>query len=273
MLAISNCRSLWPRIPRVFLRVPGNVLLRLVFVTTLAGFGFSNSARGGEAETGRARFVARLQELLEAAQKRHLAEPTNAVAAWEFARACFERAEYPTNDTERAVLAQQGIATCRQLLSRQIRIAPVHYYLAMNLGQLARTKKLGALRIVDEMEREFKAARQLDEHLDFAGPDRNLGLLYFEAPAFASVGSRSKARQHFQRAAEVAPDFPENRLNLAEAYLKWSDHKGAAHELKALEKLWPAAQANLTGEDWAASWSSWEKKLKWTRKTIEDRAK
>jgi tetratricopeptide (TPR) repeat protein len=248
-------------------------LLCLVFVTTLAGFGFCNSARGGEAEIRRARFVARLQELFEAAQKRHLAAPTNAEAAWEFARACFDRAEYPTNDTERAVLAEQGIATCRQLLKRQIGTAPVHYYLAMNLGQLARTRKLSALRIVDEMEREFKAARQLDEQLDFAGPDRNLGLLYFEAPAFASVGSRSKARQHFHRAAELAPDFPENRLNLVEAYLKWSDNKGAAHELKALEKLWPMARTNFTGEAWAESWPDWETRLKRTRKTLEDRAK
>jgi tetratricopeptide (TPR) repeat protein len=208
-----------------------------------------------------------------AAQKRFLADPTNAVAALEFARACFDRAEYPTNDTQRANLAEQGIAVCRQLLARQTKSAPTHYYLGMNLGQLARTKKLSALRIVDEMEREFKAARQMDEHLDFAGPDRNLGLLYFEAPAFASVGSRSKARHHLQRAVELAPDYPENRLNLAEAYLKWGDNKGATRELMALEKLWPITKTNLTGEDWAGSWYSWERKLKWTRKTIEDRAK
>ena len=250
-----------------------NVLLRLLYVTTLAGFGFSNSLCGGEAEVKPASFAARARDIFARAQKRRLAEPTNAVAAWEFARACFDRAEYATNDTERVIVADQGIAACRRLLARQTGSAPAHYYLGMNLGQVARTKTLGALRIVDEMEREFKAARQLDEHFDFAGPDRNLGLLYYEAPAFASVGSRSKARQHLQRAVELAPDFPENRLNLMEAYLKWADHNGATRELKALEKLWPKAQTNFTGEAWAASWSDWEARLKRARQTIKERAK
>ena len=228
---------------------------------------------GGEAEVKPASFAVRAREIFAAAQKRHLAEPTNAVAAWEFARACFDRAEYATNDTERVIIADQGIAACRRLVARQTGSAPAHYYLGMNLGQLARTKTLGALRIVNEMEREFKVTRQLDERFDFAGADRNLGLLYFEAPAFASVGSRSKARQHLQRAVELAPDFPENRLNLMEACLKWADYNGATRELKALEKLWPKARTNFTGEAWAGSWSDWETRLKRARKTSEERAK
>ena len=71
----------------------------------------------------------------------------------------------------------------------------------------------------------------------------------------------------------MAPDFPENRLNLMEAYLKWADNNGATHELKVLEKLWPKAQTNFTGEAWAASWSDWEVRLKRARKTIKERAK
>jgi hypothetical protein len=49
------------------------------------------------------------------------------------------------------------------------------------------------------MEAEFKLARELDESFDYAGPDRNLGRLYFMAPSIASVGSRAKARAHFAR--------------------------------------------------------------------------
>src|SRR6266516_3181664 len=241
MLAISNCRSLRPRVPRVSVRVSRQVLRRLLFVTTLAGFGFGNSVCGEEAEVKPPSFAVGAREIFAAAQKRHLAEPTNAVAAWEFARACFDRADYATNDTERVIIADQGIAACRRMLARQTGSAPAHYYLGMNLGQLARTKTLGALRIVNEMEREFKVTRQLNKRFDFAGADRNLGLLYFEAPAFASVGSRSKARQHLERAAELAPDFPENRLNLIDVYLKWADNKSATRELKALETLWPKA--------------------------------
>ena len=75
----------------------------------------------------------------------------------------------------------------------------------MNVGQLADTKRnLSGLRMVKDMEREFLAAQSLDARFDFAGPDRNLGLLYEEAPVIVSVGSRSKSRQHLEKAAELA---------------------------------------------------------------------
>src|SRR6185436_10210107 len=100
MLAISNCSSLRPRIPWVC----GSVLSRLFFLTALAGFGFIFSAWGGESDATPANFVARAREIFAAAQKRYAAEPTNAVAAWEFARAAFDRAEYATNATERVII-------------------------------------------------------------------------------------------------------------------------------------------------------------------------
>src|SRR5204863_9133981 len=98
-----------------------------------------------------------------------------------------------------------------------------HYYLGMNLAQLAQTKMLGALKIVTQMEREFSIVRDLDEEFDQAGADRNLGLLYRDAPAIGSIGSRGKARQHLEHAVKLAPPSPENRLNLIETYLKWGE--------------------------------------------------
>ena len=187
-------------------------------------------------------------------QQRIADDPTNHLAIAEFARAAFERAEFSTNDTERAALAVQGIAASRRLVASDPKSASGHYYLGLNLGQMARTKLLGALRIVDEMEREFKLARTLSERLDHAGPDRCLGLLYFEAPVIGSVGSRTKARKHLERAIELAPEFPPNRMNLAEAYLKWREKNLLKRELEALEKLWPRAKLNLPDADWPA-WS------------------
>ena len=142
----------------------------------------------------------------------------------------------------------------------------------MNLGQLARTKTLGALKIVDEMEREFKMARALDEHFDHAGPDRNLGLLYLEAPRIASIGNRSKARQHLLKAVELAPDYPDNRLNFGEACLRWGDYHLAKRELEALEEIWPSSRAKFSGPDWEASWLDWEQRLKWLREKVEEQA-
>jgi tetratricopeptide (TPR) repeat protein len=203
----------------------------------------------------------RAQEVLFTAQKAYEAQPTNSVMAWQFARAAFDRAEFATNDTERAGLAVQGIGTCRKAIAADPKSAPAHYYLGMNLGQLARTKLLGALPLVDEMESSFKTARQLDEQFDYAGPDRNLGQLYFQAPGWpASVGSQSKARKHLERAVELDPGYPENRLNLAFGHLKWRDKKPLQRELESIEKLWPVAKTNFTGAEWDAAWLDWQQR-------------
>ena len=212
-------------------------------------------------------------EQLRAAETKHAEQPREPEGAWRFAQATFDLAEFATNHHERAELAQQGIAACRAALPGASTNAPLHYYLGMNLGQLARTKSLGALKIVPEMEREFIQAQALDEHFDFAGPDRNLGLLYCEAPTIGSVGSRSKARLHLRQAARVAPEYPENRLNLIETMWKWGDRREARSEMAALEAAWDRARETFSGPQWAPNWADWKKRREKMAHKIEDAAK
>jgi hypothetical protein len=185
------------------------------------------------------------------------ADSANSTNTWQFARACYDAANFATNATERALIANQGIAACRQLIARAPKSAPGYYYLAMNQGQLARTEFLGALALVKQMEREFKTAVALDADFDFAGPERNLGLLYLQAPRVGSIGSKRKAREFLERAVKHAPDYPENYLNLIEAYLKWDEPDHARAELNALNGIWSKAQTNFTGVAWAESWDEW----------------
>ena len=192
-------------------------------------------------------------------------------AARQFARACFDFADFATNNTERATLAIQGIAACRQLLAQHPKSAPGHYHLGMNLGQLARTEILGALKIVKQMEVEFKTADNLDTHFDYAGPARCLGLLYRDAPGWpTSIGSRHKAREWLERAVQLAPDYPENHLNLVESRLQWNDRTGAKNELKTLDVLWPSAQTNLPGQAWEPSWNDWSTRRDAARKKLDE---
>jgi hypothetical protein len=207
----------------------------------------------------------RAEAIYRAAQAEYESSPTNSATALEFAHACFDWAEFAVKDSQRAHLADEGIAASHVVLAANTNSASGHYYLGMNLGQLARTKSLGALALVDDMEAEFKAARALDEHLDHAGPDRNLGQLYYEAPSIASIGSRSKARTHLRRALELAPDYPENRLNWIEACIHWHDTKSAREELETLEAGLAAARQKYAGPAWAAAWVDWDKRLEAVR--------
>jgi tetratricopeptide (TPR) repeat protein len=198
---------------------------------------------------------------------------TNDDAAWKFARACFDLADCATNDTQRATIARQGIAACQKLLARDTNSGPAHYYLAMNEGQLAQAEapSLASYRLVRQMEREFKAAADLDPSLDYAGPERGLGLLYRDAPGWPfSIGSRRKARDWLERAAKLAPDFPENRLTLAESHLRWNDPADARKQLDALAALWPSARTNFIGEAWEQSWADWSARRDAARKKLAE---
>jgi tetratricopeptide (TPR) repeat protein len=203
------------------------------------------------------------------AKARFHREPANPDAAVQFGRACFELAECATNRTQRAEIANQGIAACRQAVTRSSNSAPAHYYLGLNLGELARTKGFSALGLVTAMRKEFDLARTIDQRIDYAGPDRNLGQLYRDAPPFLSVGNRPEAERRLRSAVTLAPDFPDNHLELIEAFLKWGQLDNARRQLSALQAAWPAARAKLTGPAWAASWADWETQTRQFKKQAE----
>jgi hypothetical protein len=219
-------------------------------------------------------FAAQTEAEFHRAQKQFQSNTNDVTAAWQFARASFDFADFATNGAERAAIARQGIAACRQAIARASNSAPAHYYLGLNQGQLARAETLGALRLVRQMEREFKTAAGLDGGFDYAGPERSLGLLYRDAPGWpTSIGSRRKALEWLKKAEEIAPAFPENHLNLLESYLQWHEPAGAKRELQELDALWPAARTNLARPKWDQSWADWSARRDAARKRLDETSK
>jgi hypothetical protein len=214
-------------------------------------------------------FSGRAEKEFIRAQAQFAANTNDLTAAWQLGRAAYDWADFAQNDRDRETIATQGINACRAALALNPKTAAAHYYLAMDLGQLARTKLLAALKIVHEMESEFLIAENLDPHFDFAGPARNLGLLYHEAPAIGSIGSKRKAREWLRRAAQSAPDYPENRLNLIEAEIKWDELADAQSQLAALDALWPQAQTKFSGVAWESSWADWSVRRAAARKQMD----
>jgi tetratricopeptide (TPR) repeat protein len=241
-------------------------LVAAIFLSAAVGIIFADESRNPI-------FAGRAEAEFHHAQTQFQSNTNEPPAAWQFARACYDFADFATNNTERAALAELGIAACRQLLMREPRSAPGHYYLGMNFGTLADAEapSMTAYKLVHEIEREFKSAAELDEHFDFAGPARNLGELYFHAPGWPlSVGSKHKAREWLERAVKLAPNYPENHLNLIEARLKWNDRAGAQRELKTLDTLWPDAQTIFTGAAWERSWNEWSTRRDAARKKLDE---
>jgi hypothetical protein len=213
-------------------------------------------------------FADRSKATYDRTQAQFLSQTNNPDAGWQFARACFDWADWSTNKAQRADIASNGIAASQQSLSLS-NSAAAHYYLAMNLGQLARADRIHGLKYVDRMEIEFQAANHLDPHFNFAAPDRSLGQLYRDAPNWpVSIGSRDKARDCLEKAATLAPDYPGNLLTLAESYHQWGDDAAATKELAVLDALWPKAQKNLAGREWEQSWNDWADRREALRKAL-----
>ena len=230
---------------------------RLCVAFWLALFLVGGVAGAAEADH---RFYLRAEVAFHRAETNFLAQTNFAVVALVFARASFDLAEVATNEMQRAEISRRGIGICQTWLGREPKAAAAHYYLAMNLGELAQAEapSLAAYKLVHEVEHEFTAATELDVRFDFAGPARNLGELYFQAPIWPlSVGSKHKAREWLERAAALAPEYPENLLCLAEAQLQWRQMDEAAKTLRLLAVKWPAAVTNLTGLVHEKDWHDW----------------
>ncbi|HTI70373.1 MAG TPA: tetratricopeptide repeat protein [Candidatus Limnocylindria bacterium] len=197
------------------------------------------------------------------AAKAVVATNTSMEAVAALGRTCFDYADVEDAKDKKASIAQEGIDACEKALQLNASSAVLHYYLAQDLGQLAQTKKLGALKLLRQMEDHWQKALMLDANLEHAGPDRSLGLLYQMAPGWpTSIGNNAKARKHFEHAVELAPDFPENRLFLAEALLKWKEKTKAREALAALKSIWDAAKQKYAGPEWESDWADWTKRRK-----------
>ena len=207
-------------------------------------------------------FPARAQHDYQSALDEWRLRPASVTAAVAVARAAFLHAEFVTRDDPRAEIARRGIDAARDVIARDPNNAAARYWLAMDLGQLARTKSLGALPLVKEIARELLHARDLDEHTDYAGPNRSLGLLYRDAPGWpTSIGDKTRARDHLLRAVKTHPEFPENQICLLESYEQWGDRDHFDEQLRTTERVMNEARAKFTGDEWAFNWSDWEKRF------------
>ena len=96
-----------------------------------------------------------------------------------------------------------------------------NYWYAANLGSWGLCRGImSSLKSITPMRKSMEIVLKENENFYFAGPHRVLGRLYHQAPGWPiSIGNKSKASDHLERAVKLAPTFFHNRLYLAEFYL------------------------------------------------------
>lgn len=149
-------------------------------------------------------------------------------ALWKGARTLCRIAQATRSNEIQAARGEEAMEYAR----RAIRIRPMRvegrYYLAVATGLVAETRTTGALGLVPAIESEAFEALRLDPRYEHAGAHRILGELYHQAPGFpVSVGDSELALEHLLEAVRIAPDYPPNRIALAEVYLEEEEEEEA----------------------------------------------
>ncbi|MDT8367780.1 MAG: tetratricopeptide repeat protein [Longimicrobiales bacterium] len=123
---------------------------------------------------------------------------------------------------EEAAYADSAILFANTAIRADSTRAAPYYWRSIASGIVARHNQLSLGR--DAMHRiraDATRAIEIDPAIEHAGPHRVLGALYLRAPGPPSgLGSVARAVRELEAAIRLAPDYPENRLLLAEAYLR-----------------------------------------------------
>ncbi len=168
----------------------------------------------------------------ERAQGQFQSDPNNPTNAWQFARAAFDLAEFSTNDTQRAALANQGIAACRPLVVARAgtcrrpllsgdepRPARAH-----GISWRAHARQGNGAGIQG-------GGRNWIRSLTMPGPNGIWACSIATRRAGRSASAtRPRRSRCLKQAVKLAPDYPENHLHLIESYLKWNEPDDAQNE-------------------------------------------
>jgi hypothetical protein len=124
-----------------------------------------------------------------------------------------------------ATLAVQAAQWCP-------RIAPdlpdCDFWLGAALGVQARERPATGLSALSKIEAAFKRAAEGKPEMEDAGPDRALALLYLRAPHWPrGPGDPELGLEHAKKAVALRPEYPPNRLALAEALAAAGDAAGS----------------------------------------------
>jgi tetratricopeptide (TPR) repeat protein len=136
--------------------------------------------------------------------------------------------------SKQEVYYEHGVNFGKEAVTLNPRAIYGNYWFASNVGMLGLCRgMMASLASVDPMKKSYEIVLKENEKFFFAGPHRALGRLYHMAPGWPiSVGNKTKALHHLEKAVEIAPEFFNNRLYLAELYIDIGNRDKAKRELE-----------------------------------------
>ena len=176
------------------------------------------------------------QRALQAAESLHKNSPDSTQSHWRIARAIFY---FVLGNPTRVngSLSEKCLSHGAQAAKLQPS-ANTHLYHALCMGVRAQFAPTEGLGLVKSMLTAAEKVHTLKPKFEHAAGARLLGGIYLKAPAWpTSVGDGEMAIEYLEKATELAPNWPENKILLAEAYYAEDRADEALQQLQDVERL------------------------------------
>lgn len=170
------------------------------------------------------------------------------------------------NRSKAAESARRGMAMAEACLMRAPEEAGCYYWRAVNTGLYYRVHIIGYQDGVKSMISDCNKVITLDERYDHAGAFRMLGELYAKLPQTAGRADSvtrdlDLAEQNLRKAVQLAPEYPENQLALAELFVMQDKTSDAIAPLSAARNLTPQWKNDASYDEWKSLTLALEKKV------------
>jgi len=162
-----------------------------------------------------------------------------------------QRSERESDPRIRSGLAAEASRYADACLARQPGDAACLYGRAVALGLEARAHPTRAGELLKIMLDYLARAEAADAGYDNGGPARVTGLVLIRAPGWPlGPGDVDAGLAAARRAADLRPEYPPNRLALAEALAKTGDAKGAHENYARARDLAQSLPAGAERDRW-----------------------
>lgn len=163
--------------------------------------------------------------------------------------------------------AESGLAYAERCIEIAPNMPDCYYWRAVNTGLYHSVKVVGYQRGIKQMISDCNAVIAMGrENYDYGGPWRIQGQIFTKLP---ETGGRpdsltrdlNRALVYLRKAVEVAPDYPENRIALAEALYKEGEPDAARAELDIAKQKTPEWRDDASYPEWKKTIATLMKKI------------
>jgi tetratricopeptide (TPR) repeat protein len=144
----------------------------------------------------------------------------------------FIKADRSTDDSAKDYFIRAKNLTDRAIRDDPGRAEALYWRAMAGLALTSRSRSPKGYLDVRSAIRDLELARAKDSVFDYSGASRTLGRILDEAPAWSLLQNRKKSLSYLGEAVENSPDFPLNRLYLAEALIHSGRNETALIQLR-----------------------------------------